>query len=171
MTPTAMTKATRDLLELACAAAERFGAVGVLVIAEGPMDWEAMKGLAGGVTLYVAIESELAVEEVREAGLVPVEVEPTEAAIIERITLALIEAVATDLLRAGARVVVVYSGFEADELDSMTVVRLGEHLERLTRRATFGPWRPRSRSRRSRPWSTLPWRSVAKAAKGRRSAP
>jgi DNA integrity scanning protein DisA with diadenylate cyclase activity len=30
--------------------------------------------------------------------------------------------------------VVVYSGFEADTLDSITVVRLGEHLERLTAR-------------------------------------
>ena len=59
---------------------------------------------------------------------------PTDAAITERITLALIEAVANDHLRAGARVVVVYSGFEAETLDSITVVRLGEHLERLTAR-------------------------------------
>ena len=41
---------------------------------------------------------------------------------------------ADDQLKSGARVVVVYSGFEADSLDSITVVRLGEHLERLTSR-------------------------------------
>ena len=62
------------------------------------------------------------------------EVEGTEAPITERITLALIEAVATDQLKAGARVVVLHSGFEAGTLDSLTVVRLGEHLERLTSR-------------------------------------
>ena len=28
----------------------------------------------------------------------------------------------------------VYSGFEAEELDSLTVIRLGEHLEQLTAR-------------------------------------
>jgi DNA integrity scanning protein DisA with diadenylate cyclase activity len=132
--PIALNKATVNLLEMACGAAERVGAVGVLVIPEGRMDWEAMRDVAEGVPLYVAVESERTVEEVREAGLIAVEVEPTDAAIIERITLALIEAVANDLFRAGVRVVVVYSGFEADELDTMTVVRLGEHLERLTAR-------------------------------------
>ena len=70
----------------------------------------------------------------RSAGLVAIEVEPTDVAISERISLALIEAVANDLLQAGARVVVVYSGFEAEELDSLTVIRLGEHLEQLTAR-------------------------------------
>lgn len=133
-TPTAMTKATINLLSVACAAAERLGAVGVLVVAEAPMDWEALRSVAGETALLVAVEGPEAAEEAREAGLIAVEVEPTDAAIIERITLALIEAVANDQLRAGARVVVAYSGFEADELDSMTVVRLGEHLERLTAR-------------------------------------
>ena len=71
-------------------------------------------------------------EAIRKAGLIAVEVEPTEAAIAERISLALIEAVANDQLQAGDRVVVVYSGFEAEALDSLSVIRLGEHLERLT---------------------------------------
>jgi diadenylate cyclase len=119
---------------MARAAAGRVGAVGVLVLPEGRMDWKTVKDIADGLPFYVAVESDRSAEEVREAGLIAVEVEPTDAAIIERITLALIEAVANDLLRAGARVVVVYSGFEADELDTMTVVRLGEHLERLTAR-------------------------------------
>jgi DNA integrity scanning protein DisA with diadenylate cyclase activity len=66
--------------------------------------------------------------------LIAVEVEPTEVAISERISLALIEAVANDQLRSGAAVVVVYSAFEAELLDSMSVIRLGEHLERLTAR-------------------------------------
>ena len=73
-------------------------------------------------------------EAVRKAGLIAVEVEPTEAAIAERISLALIEAVANDHLQAGRAVVVVYSGFEAEALDSLSVIRLGEHLERLTAR-------------------------------------
>ena len=37
-------------------------------------------------------------------------------------------------ITSGARVVVVYSGSEAEALDSLTVIRLGEHLERLTAR-------------------------------------
>lgn len=134
MTPTVLTKATTSLLELARDAVPRAGAAALVLIAEGPMDWEVVAALAFGVRLIVAVESNRQVDAVKDAGLIALAVEPTEAAITERITLALIEAVANDLLAAGDRVVVAYSGFEAEVLDSITVVRLGEHLERLSSR-------------------------------------
>jgi diadenylate cyclase len=134
VTPTVLTKATTTLLALACEAAGRLGATGVLVMPEGPMDWEAIGALADDVRVLVAASAPRQLEAIREAGLTAVEVEETDAAITERITLALIEAVANDQLAAGDRVVVTYSGFEAEAIDSLTVVRLGEHLERLSSR-------------------------------------
>jgi len=134
VTPTVLTKATLSLLEVASEAVARAGATGLLVMPEGPMDWDAVRALAGGVRVLVAVESDRQEAAVKEAGLEAVAVEPTEAAVNERITLALIEAVANDQLKAGDRVVVAYSGFEAEVLDSITVVRLGEHLERLSSR-------------------------------------
>ncbi len=134
MTSTVLTKATLSLLELARDAVARSGASGLLLMPEGAMDWDAVRALAVGVPALVAVESDRQERAVREAGLVAVVVEPSEASISERITLALLEAVANDQLKAGARVVVAYSGFEAETLDSITVVRLGEHLERLSSR-------------------------------------
>ena len=134
MTPTVSTKTMTSLLELARAAVERLGLVGLLILPEGPMDWKAVAESAGGITVLVAVTATRQVEPVREAGLIPIEVEATDAAIHERISLALIEAVSNENLAAGARLAVVYSGFEADSLDSLTIVRLGEHLERLTSR-------------------------------------
>jgi DNA integrity scanning protein DisA with diadenylate cyclase activity len=111
------------------------GAIGVLIVAEGPMDWDVVRVLSNGdVAILVASASQRQLELIRKSGLIAIEVEPTEVAISERISLALIEAVANDLLQSGARVVVVYSGFEAEALDSLSVIRLGEHLERLTAR-------------------------------------
>jgi DNA integrity scanning protein DisA with diadenylate cyclase activity len=99
------------------------------------MDWDALRSLGNGeVAILVESDSPRQVEAIRKAGLVAVEVEPSDVAIAERISLALIEAVANDQLHAGDRVVVVYSGFEAEAIDSLSVVRLGEHLERLTAR-------------------------------------
>ena len=109
-------------------------AMGVLILPEGPMNWNAIASLADEVPILVAVTSERQLEAVNGAGLVGVEVEPTQSAITEQITLALLEAVANDQLTAGARVVVLYSGFEAETLDSLTVVRLGEHLEQLSSR-------------------------------------
>ena len=135
MTPTpAANKATTSLLNLAFEAASRVAAKALLILPEGAMDWDAVRGINPDVKALVAVTSDRQAEAVRGAGLVPVEVEATEAAITEQISLALIEAVATDLVSAGDRVAVVYSGFDADTLDSLTVVRLGEHLERLSSR-------------------------------------
>jgi DNA integrity scanning protein DisA with diadenylate cyclase activity len=134
VTPTAPTKGTTGLLALAGEAAARLGASGVLVVPEGPLDWDAARAAVGEVALLVAVASARHREAAQQAGLIALEVEPTEAGIAERISLALIEAVANDRLTAGARVVAVYSGFEAETLDSISVVRLGEHLERLTAR-------------------------------------
>jgi diadenylate cyclase len=136
VTPNVVSRATAPLpfLSLACEAARRLGAVGVLILAEGPMDWDVLRVLSSDIAILVASASQRQLEAIRESGLIAVEVEPTEVAISERISLALIEAVANDQLRSGARVVVVYSAFEAELLDSMSVIRLGEHLERLTAR-------------------------------------
>jgi diadenylate cyclase len=135
VTPTALPKATASLLGLARDAANRLGAVGILLLPEGPMDWALVQeALGDGTRVLVALDAKSAFTAAESAGLIPLEVEPAEVAIAERITLALIEAVANGQLTAGARVVVIYSGFEAETLDSITVVRLGEHLERLTAR-------------------------------------
>jgi DNA integrity scanning protein DisA with diadenylate cyclase activity len=122
-------------LAMAYEAARRSGASGILILPEGPMEWDALQSEGDGdVPILVAAASQRQLEAIRRAGLIAVEVEPSEAAIAERISLALIEAVANDQLQAGDRVVVVYSGFEAEAIDSLSVIRLGEHLERLTAR-------------------------------------
>jgi diadenylate cyclase len=129
-----MSKATTSLLALAFEASPRLGVAALMVLPEGSMDWDDVRALAGNVRTLIAVSLPRHLEAVREAGMIAVEVEATDAAITERIALALIEAVANDLLSAGDRVAVIYSGFEAETLDTLTVVRLGEHLERLSSR-------------------------------------
>lgn len=134
MTPSALSKPMANLLEIACEAVPGLGAAAVLLVTEGSMDWSSVRALAGDVRVLVASPVVKHREAAEAAGLVGVDVEPSDASIAERITLALIQAVADDHLKAGARVLVVYSGFEAETLDSVSVIRLGEHLERLTSR-------------------------------------
>jgi DNA integrity scanning protein DisA with diadenylate cyclase activity len=120
------------LLELAVRAAAEVEADAILVLPEGSADWEEVRRRTGDLRVLVASPSERVIKAVREAGLIALDVEPSEAGIADRISLALIEAVAHDQLRAGALVVVAYSAFEADTLDSLSLIQLGEHLERLT---------------------------------------
>src|SRR4051812_46384628 len=94
VTLTAANRAT-SLLELACDAATRLGASGVLLLTEGPMDWEAVRAAAGEkARVLAAVAAPRQAEAARKAGLTVIAVEPSEAAVAERITLALIAAVA-----------------------------------------------------------------------------
>jgi DNA integrity scanning protein DisA with diadenylate cyclase activity len=134
MAPVATSKAMTSLLAMAFEAAPRLGVAGVLILPEAPMDWDDVAARGKGVRILVAVTSARQFDAVRDAGMIGIEVESSDAAITERISLALIEAVANDHVSAGDRITVVYSAFESDTLDSLTVVRLGEHLERLTSR-------------------------------------
>lgn len=127
-------RAFAEILALAVRAAADVEADAILLLPEGPADWESVRALTAATLILVAAPSERATRAARDAGLVTLDVEPTDAGIADRISLALIEAVAQDHLKAGALVVVAYSAFEVDTLDSLSLIRLGEHLERLTAR-------------------------------------
>jgi len=65
-------------------------------------------------------------------AIVPLQDEPlTRQA---QISQALLEAISDELLRAGDAVVTVYAGFEKETLDTLTYIRLAEHLATLTSR-------------------------------------
>ena len=67
-----------------------------------------------------------------EVAIVPLQDEPlTRQA---QISQALLEAISDELLRTGDAVVTVYAGFEKETLDTLTYVRLAEHLATLTSR-------------------------------------
>ena len=60
--------------------ARRMGAVGVLILAEGPMEWDVVRVLASKeIAIMVASSSQRQLETIRKAGLVAIEVEPTKS--------------------------------------------------------------------------------------------
>lgn len=110
------------------------GAEAVLLLLDGPADWNRLAKLAGEEKLLVAADTAEMLEGASEAGLQGVVLEMSDAPINLRLTQALLESVADDLLAPGAAVVAVYSGFDADSVDSVSLIQLGEHLDRLTGR-------------------------------------
>jgi DNA integrity scanning protein DisA with diadenylate cyclase activity len=129
-----LTDRFKTLFQLAVDMAGATGAESVLLLAEGVADWPRIKGLAGNQKVIVAADTSGILSGVKEAGLESVLLDMPESPIYEQITQALLEAVADDILTPGATVVVVYCGFEPDLIDSVSVVHLGEHLDRLTGR-------------------------------------
>jgi DNA integrity scanning protein DisA with diadenylate cyclase activity len=122
------------LFELAVRAAKSTEADSLMLLLEGPADWQRLKEMAGDQKLLLAADAAEQLEGATEAGLHSVLLNMPESPVNEKLTQALLESVADDLIAPGARVVALYSGFEPDVLDSISVIHLGEHLGRLTAR-------------------------------------
>ncbi len=104
----------------------------LLVLLEGPTDWRSLRERSGGERVIVAADTAEQLEGAVAAGLAIVKLDMPESPVYDKLSQALLEAVADEYLEPGARVVALYSGFEANTLDSVSVIDLGDHLGRLT---------------------------------------
>ncbi len=133
----ALPRQTVGLLKAARQLAQAMPADAVLLLTETDLDWAAVREELNGCRLLVAAQDALQTEKLKkEEGLIVLEIDPGPTPTMERLSLAILEAVATERLRYGAHVIALYNGVEAegapDQIDSMSVIHLGEHLERLT---------------------------------------
>ncbi len=110
----------------------------VLLLTETDLDWDAVQEHLEGCRLLVAAQDGFVTQKLKDrAGLIVLEIDPGPTPIQERMSLALLNAVASEKLHTGADVVALYNGIEAEEgnpehIDSLSVIHLGEHLERLS---------------------------------------
>jgi DNA integrity scanning protein DisA with diadenylate cyclase activity len=122
------------VVDLGAQLARRTEAGAMLLMLEGPTDWSELRERAGGVRLVVAADTEDELAGAAEGGLDTIVLKMQDSPVIEKLTQALLTGVAREILAPGAGVVVVYSGFEADSIDSVSFIRLDDHLGRLTAR-------------------------------------
>ncbi len=120
------------LFEAAIQVAERESASAVLIALDGPTNWEELKNRSGNVKLIVAADKRDELDGASDAGLHVVVFDMEEIPIYEKLSHALLEAVADEILEPGAKVITLYSGFEAGEIDSLSIIELSDHLGRLT---------------------------------------
>ena len=104
----------------------------LLVMLDGSTDWKAIKKAARRTKILVVADLEEELEGAAEEGLATLVLDMEEAPVFEKLTQALLEAVADDILEPGANVIAVYSGFEEGKIDSISQIRMDEHLGRLT---------------------------------------
>jgi len=104
----------------------------ILVLLDGPTDWEELRDRSRGIAVLVVANKPEHIDGAAEFGLATLTIDLEDDPVYERLTQSLLEGIATGLLETGARVVAVYSGFEVGRVDSISDIRLNEHLGRLT---------------------------------------
>ncbi len=106
----------------------------ILVLVESPIDWEDLRPHLERARIIVADDNREELAAAEAAGLGTIMLDVAELPVLERLTQALLKGVARDVLNPGADVVAIYSGFDSDHVDSISLIRLDEHLGRLTSR-------------------------------------
>ncbi len=112
----------------------------ILLLTETDLNWDVVRELMPDCKLLVAAQDKLLTQKLKTyPELTVLDIDPGPTPKEERLSLALLEAVACEMLRPGAHVVTLYNGIEGEDkrpepIDSLSVIHLGEHLERLTAR-------------------------------------
>jgi DNA integrity scanning protein DisA with diadenylate cyclase activity len=133
MVPQKFNRQFARFYEIAIQLAETVEADALLVVVDGPTDWQKLKHPTR-IKILVSADRAEKLDGAAQAGLETVVVNMPDAPVFEKLTQALLEAVADDILVPGAAVLAVYSGFEAGKIDSVSYIHLDEHLGRLTAR-------------------------------------
>lgn len=128
----ALLQAARDLVKSLPADA-------VLLLTETAMDWDELTRMLSGCKLFVAAENPALVKTLRERDeWTVIDIDPEPLPTQERMNSALLKAVSENQLQPGAHIVALYNGIASSEedapepVDSLSVIHLGEHLERMT---------------------------------------
>lgn len=109
-------------------------AAAVVLLADDAMDFKAVRRLLRGKRLVVGTDNETVQEAAREdeVDLVPILHEPQTRS--TQVSQVLLEAIADELLQSGDTIVAVYSSYDNDRCDTISVIELSEQLAKLTSR-------------------------------------
>ena len=134
MAPSPPPDRTLSLVTAAKRAARDAGGASVMVLADHLPDFAAWTDVLKRTRLIVASDRPPVQQAARDAGLPLVALQHEPQTRQTQLSQALLEAIADDLLASGDTVVCLYSLFERDGVDSISVVSLADHLARLTSR-------------------------------------
>jgi DNA integrity scanning protein DisA with diadenylate cyclase activity len=129
------TKFTEQMMafcDLAIRMVKHEDADALLFLLESALDWEKLREITGEHHVLLASDQQEHLAGAEDYDFDTVLLNIPDSPVYERLTQALLESVADDLLAPGASVVALYSGFEVDTIDSISVINLDEHLGRLT---------------------------------------
>ena len=104
----------------------------LLLVLDSTTDWAALRKAGRHHLILCVAQVAKYLEGAEEHGLTPVLLEADDIPVQELMETALLDCVANDVLEAGSQVVAVYSGFHSDMHDSISLIRLDEHLGKLT---------------------------------------
>jgi len=133
MEPLKFTDSFRQFLDVALRARQDMDADALLLLVEGPIDWGRLRKCCGDTKVVVAASRADFLQGAGQYLFHTVIVDRNEtASIYDCLTHAILESVAREYILPGTKVVTLYSDFDPTQFDSISIINLGEHLDRLS---------------------------------------
>jgi diadenylate cyclase len=129
---------TIALLKAARHLSDELPADAVLLLTETNLDWDFVLDILPADKLLIAAQDrELTKKLQANTTLTVLDIDPGPTPTQERMSLALLEAVALEKIKSGAHIIALYNGIgveahRPEPIDSISLIHLGEHLERLS---------------------------------------
>ncbi len=106
----------------------------LILVTEATVNWDQLAAQCNGVVTIIASVDASLLRSAAAAGFDTVEIDIPELTVYEQLTQAVLDSVAQEYVRPGSTVVSIYSGFDRENLDTISVFKLNERLGRLTAR-------------------------------------
>lgn len=131
--PLRITEQFRYFIEHAKTLQAQMDASAIILLYDGTADWGRVKKLVGeNVPFILAVDTQEQAQGATEAGIKTIVLEMVGNPVYDRLMQALLEAITDDLIRPGSQIVAIYGGFESNTIDTVSLISLKEHLNRLT---------------------------------------
>lgn len=134
MTPAKTKKAFFAFVEAGVKLVKATEADGLLVLLERATDWARLKRRTTNQVLVIATHEEDIHAAAQESEIHSILLELPEASVQNQLTQAVLESVAAEFVRPGSTICALYSGFDNEDIDTISILKLTERLGRLTAR-------------------------------------
>src|SRR5690606_17482691 len=115
-----------SLIEIGLRLARTIETDAVLLVLDGPTDWAAIRRVANADRVLIAVDDPNDAVGAVDHDFDTVVLDMRDSPIYEKLTQALLESVADEILSPGASVIALYSGFEVGAIDSLSLIHLDE---------------------------------------------
>lgn len=134
MSRTELPVSSLSLVQAARKMARDNDAEAVVILSALPYDFAEIRRILKDARLVVATDKSDVMRAAKddEVDLVPLLNEPETRQV--QLSQALLEAIADELLQGGSRIVALYTLFEREHIDTISLINLAEHLAKLTTR-------------------------------------
>ena len=128
MTPPQTNKTFFPFVEAGVKLAKSSDAEAILILVEKSTDWARLKKKTSSFTLVIATNDEAIHQSAVDQEIEAIRLEMPEATVQNQLTQAVLAGVAAEMIKPGSTVVSIYSGFDTEQIDTVSVLKLTERL-------------------------------------------